>query len=754
MKYEENIKVKMSLPTAELVKFEITVPKEVKWIVIGLGNQTKESDLFMIEHDQQHTAVMDMYSDGQGRIFTDNTNDYLLKIESTDNDISYSVTRKLNTEDDQDTVIVNGFNDVFFAYGSGESPSELIHLDADSFVLEIATVNRNLSSGPATSKTKETALLHGLFTYIAWNWFSLLLIITGRYSKYFYSVRIWVHFVLGLLAVIFNLIGVAFSDVGYENSQNALGDAHTGLAGVVSWWAGGVSIIGIFSKVCSRYVRHMSFLTTWSRLVHIITSWLLIVYAQFVMLSGLYLYNSPMVPLFYTHVAIMVVIGVVLEIIFCFMLKNWKYEYINVLHEKILPEMSIKHFLDSEKKLALFDNYVVDMGGYYWEHPGTAYVLEECVKMDVGKYFFGSYTMENMIKPVRHSYIAGKVLMRLIVAKLVQPKENGMAFRKSQENVETDKSDSRLKGEDITPTIYESSMIFAVTTEVEHIPNVFHVGFGNRQTQVKMFFPGTEMLGRHYVINSLQNQICRYYTICNAMHTKVFPQYLSCFKGVLEGSEIEREYDSFKTIDDAWDDKLELVIKYYEQSKNGITKQLLQHNREDRFFISGPLSRGYDLTSDNMSGTTVIFVGGTGVLPYMDFFAYLTRKIINKHDSSHEVFPGEQFEDELDQANFVVYGYYPKAADACAIEFCNQASQIFEKFEEQEKFSFIPRYTRDGDKRLDKDQIMEILGKHKEESGLKNVWVCGPPPMNNMFQEYKKMLCKEFDLHHMNIEIL
>ena len=56
---------------------------------------------------------------------------------------------------------------------------------------------------------------------------------------------------------------------------------------------------------------------------------------------------------------------------------NWKYEYINELHQKNIPEMSIDAFLKSEKKLALFDNYVIDMGGYYWDHPGTAYVLEE-----------------------------------------------------------------------------------------------------------------------------------------------------------------------------------------------------------------------------------------------------------------------------------------------------------------------------------------------------------------------------------------
>lgn len=118
------------------------------------------------------------------------------------------------------------------------------------------------------------------------------------------------------------------------------------------------------------------------------------------------------------------------------------------------------------------------------------------------------------------------------------------------------------------------------------------------------------------------------------------------------------------------------------------------------------------------------------------------------------MFPGEEFNDELDEANFIVYGYYPKEKDACAIDFCNKASQIFEKFGEVKKFSFHPKYTRDGDKRLDKEQIFELLKKQKEETGLKNVWVCGPPPMNNMFQEYKNLISKEFDLQHKDIEIL
>ena len=60
----------------------------------------------------------------------------------------------------------------------------------------------------------------------------------------------------------------------------------------------------------------------------------------------------------------MIIIGVAFEVTFCIFFKNWKYEYINQLHSKDLPEMSIDVFLESNKKFALFDNYVIDIGRY------------------------------------------------------------------------------------------------------------------------------------------------------------------------------------------------------------------------------------------------------------------------------------------------------------------------------------------------------------------------------------------------------
>ena len=145
------------------------MPENANWVSIGLGNSTQTGDMFMIEHDQHKTVVTDMYYTPQGNLRADLVNDYTLKVENQPDLSIYTVERKLTTNDEQDTEVVDGLNQVFFEYGYGEAPTELSQLHPDIFVLEIARVNRNLASGPATSKTRETALLHGLFTYMEHN---------------------------------------------------------------------------------------------------------------------------------------------------------------------------------------------------------------------------------------------------------------------------------------------------------------------------------------------------------------------------------------------------------------------------------------------------------------------------------------------------------------------------------------------------------------------------------------------------------
>ena len=96
-------------------------------------------------------------------------------------------------------------------------------------------------------------------------------------------------------------------------------------------------------------------------------------------LSGLYLNGSVLANYIYIHFGVMIIITIALEVNFRATYK-WKYAYINQLEKKNLKEVTMEQFLSeirNGKKLALFDDYVLNMSIYYWEHPGSTYVLKE-----------------------------------------------------------------------------------------------------------------------------------------------------------------------------------------------------------------------------------------------------------------------------------------------------------------------------------------------------------------------------------------
>lgn len=164
-------------------------------------------------------------------------------------------------------------------------------------------------------------------------------------------------------------------------------------------------------------------------------------------------------------------------------------------------------------------------------------------------------------------------------------------------------------------------------------------------------------------------------------------------------------------------------MKFYSQSKNGITKQLKDANENQEFLIEGPLGKGLNLSSKNISGNNVIFLGGTGVLPFVDLFAYFARKLINEKCPGNSIQQGEEFDDNLQNARFTVFAYYPKKSEGVALELCTKISELYEQFGMKERFSFSPVFTREGGARLNKDTVFEVLNSCFENSHLKNIWV-------------------------------
>ena len=477
----------------------------------------------------------DRFSTGHPTPTIDTTNDYTgFAVTSSGGVNTYTFNRNLNTGDSQDYVILNGKTNLIYSYGGGVLYSQ--HAGGAygslSMTIDTATLDVSFGSGSLSLNLDQT-LVHGLLTYIAWGWFSFFLIISGRYSKYFYTFRTYLHAALGILAFLLNVIAVAGFGSGslVRPSANSLGDKHNSISGVVSWWAAVTTIFGILMS-CSRiFFGRYSFLSYYIWYIHVVGAYLLIIYSQVIILSGLYLYDSPVTFLFYFHLGILISLLIVIEV-FWQLKMTWKYTDIEQIEEKDLPDMTVKafHKFNKDKKLALFDHYVIDLSSYLLDHPGGKYVLTECIGQEVGKYFYGAYSLDNNITTHKHSFMAGKILIKLAVAKLVQPDD-------IKKLIQVEKISRMRRNEDEQA----SNKLFKVATKEEISPNIFRVKFKNPKKRFKTSVSGTNTFGRHFLVNSSKNQVSRYYTICNCMSSETYPRYISTLNKLLGDIDDETE---------------------------------------------------------------------------------------------------------------------------------------------------------------------------------------------------------------------
>lgn len=207
------------------------------------------------------------------------------------------------------------------------------------------------------------------------------------------------------------------------------------------------------------------------------------------------------------------------------------------------------------------------------------------------------------------------------------------------------------------------------------------------------------------------------------MNGKYYDLYMDAFDSVLNDKKRNHKLSANEKIHENYDDFIEFIIKVYHQTKTGVAKQLWNAEPNQRFYMDGPLGKDLDFGLPNPEGTYLLFVGGTGILPYMDIFAYLARKLIAERNNEGSIFPGENFGVNFSMVKFIVYAYYQNPENACGYEFTNKIAEIFKKYNAEEQFQFHPKFTRAGDKRLDKESLMELLDQYKEKGDVKRIWV-------------------------------
>lgn len=200
---------------------------------------------------------------------------------------------------------------------------------------------------------------------------------------------------------------------------------------------------------------------------------------------------------------------------------------------------------------------------------------------------------------------------------------------------------------------------------------------------------------------------------------------------------------------------MELIIKFYPQTQTGISRQVHNNVPGDQFYIHGPIGRGLELDRYNSSGINIIFAGGTGILPFMDLFAYIGRKLLQENEPGYAIFPDEQFTDLSETAQFVIYATFPTREDCFGVDFIEKVEKLHHKYKKGAQFKLHLSLTKEGGQKMSNDQIIELLSDYKNTHGrINKLYVCGPPQMNVQFQKLIPVIKERTGLDNEDYAIL
>ena len=88
-----------------------------------------------------------------------------------------------------------------------------------------------------------------------------------------------------------------------------------------------------------------------------------------------------------------------------------------------------------------------------------------------------------------------------------------------------------------------------------------------------------------------------------------------------------------------------------------------------------------------------------------------------------------------DNFKFIFYLSFQSKSESVGLEFC-EALHNYCKKQNIKNFEVVVRLSREGinPERWDQEFILKELRKHNPQD-VRKVWVCGPPPMNEVFEK-------------------
>lgn len=347
--------------------------------------------------------------------------------------------------------------------------------------------------------------------YVTWGLLSFLMIVTGRYMKQFYRIRIILHAVLGTLILGLTIFFIIYLyNDPYAKPLTQIRDRFLHLkfgfvTRILAYITCGIGALYMIVHVLFNFSVKTTSLA-WAlgpkllRFIHIVFGYFIIFFANFTCFSGMYSYGLSYKNVIFLHFFSYIVGLAILEIIHQCRWKNREYNeggrFKYVKRQMTLDEFH--HGIAAGESWALYNNYVIDLSVYQFEHPGGRFLIHRCIGQDLGHYLNGSATNVDSYpgkgrlsrfmlegKPHEHSRAAYDITAKLAIAKLRMDhtanfltdsrfsRDTYKSVNVSEQNsVRSDTVDTLL-GQD------EEFGIFNVTRKTELTPMIYRYTFSS-----------------------------------------------------------------------------------------------------------------------------------------------------------------------------------------------------------------------------------------------------------------------------------
>ncbi|TNV80991.1 hypothetical protein FGO68_gene3814 [Halteria grandinella] len=604
------------------------------------------------------------------------------------------------------------------------------------------------------NKSHTFLIVHGWLLWVSWTLIGFVMIVSMRYFKYAYKWRVFTHAVLGISSTLLNLIyGLGAI---YKNDGRVSFTVHGILGTLFSCLMVLNCFLGFF---CHTLLTH----TIWKgkclqrvTRIHKLLSYLILGFGQCIVLGGLISFYRMFETNGYTDRAVdLSYLGFINAGVFAVLigwLEVWQWLKtrnggialrVNCVSDDNKPRIiSIDEFdrlVDKGEQLAIINDKVVNLREYS-SHPGGKFTLQANIGRDIAKFFDGGYSMESGVNPVNHSYQALRVFDKLTIGYL-----NNQAVQ------------SEAK---IASYLYlnKHTAIIKFST-----PKVVQ--------GMKSYYSRFKDHGRHFQLAFPKLKIVRYYTTCNCMQPSVYQEYLRIINKALFSKDNRVIYLDNTLFDESNVDSVHLVIKNYNK-KGGLSEFIHQSIAkgceniptditencgveqievtltpcEQIYYLKGPMGKGLQVKS---TGVHIAFTGGTGCLLFLDLVAHLVRKNLGLLHNNEDSLLNSFCEDE--PFKLVLYMSFVSRKESCGLKLCEGLRDICQKYK-IENFELHLRFSDLKVPRWDKDFIHRELLRFQGK--VNKIWVCGPPLMNETFDQNLQNMKGEFGLKSHQIEVI